>query len=41
MTEYAKMIEAMYLSALKMGRIYPNPPVEFSLNSPPEPPEES
>lgn len=40
MTEYSKIMEVMYFSAIKMGRIYQNPPIEFSLNSPPKHPEE-
>lgn len=39
MTEYTKIMEVKYSSAVKMGGIYQNPPVEFSLNSPPEQPE--
>lgn len=38
MTEYTKTTEVMYSSAVKMGGIYQNLLVEFSLNSPPEPP---
>ena len=39
MTEYTKIMEVKYSSAVKMGGIYQNPFVEFSLNSPPEQPE--
>lgn len=38
MTEYTKIMEAKYSSAVKMGGIDQNPLVEFSLNSPPEQP---
>lgn len=38
MTEYTKTTEVMYSSAVKMGGIYQNSLVEFSLNSPPEQP---
>lgn len=34
MTEYTKIKEVMYFSVLKMGGIYQNPLVEFSLNNP-------
>ena len=36
MTEYTKIMEAKYSSAVKMGGIDQNPLVEFSLNGPPE-----
>lgn len=39
MTEYTKITEVKYSSAVKMGGIYQNPLVEFSLNNPPEQPE--
>lgn len=40
MIEYTKTTEVMYSSAVKMGGIYQNSLVEFSLNSPPEQPSE-
>lgn len=40
MTEYTKIMEVMDSSAVKMGGIYQNSLVEFSLNSPPERPSE-
>lgn len=33
MTEYTKIMEVMYSSAVKMGGICQNPLAEFSLNS--------
>lgn len=40
MTEYTKIMAVMCSSAINVGGIYQNQLVEFSLNSPPEQPEE-